>query len=301
MNFDRSLYPFASHFVDRGGLRYHYLDEGQGEPVVMLHGNPTWSFYYRNLVLALRDSYRCIVPDHIGCGLSDKPGADRYDFSLKSRIDDFTHLMDSLDVRRNVTLVVHDWGGMIGMAWAVRHPERIARLVILNTGAFHLPKSKSFPWALWLGRNTRFGAWLILRRNVFCRAAARVGVRRAPLDPTVREGLLAPYDSPANRLAVLRFVQTIPLRPSDPGYDIVDEVERGLQQLRDRPMLIGWGLKDFVFDQHFLAEWERRFPDATVLRFPDAGHYILEDAAPELIAGIKQFVEAPLPVAAERA
>jgi cis-3-alkyl-4-acyloxetan-2-one decarboxylase len=301
MKFDRTLYPFASHFLDVNGLRYHYLDEGRGEPVVMLHGNPTWSFYYRNLVLALRDSHRCIVPDHMGCGLSDKPGADRYDFSLKSRVDDFTKLMDSLDVRRDVTLVVHDWGGMIGMAWAVRNPERIARIVVLNTGAFHLPKSKSFPWALWLGRNTRLGAWLILRQNAFCRGAARIGVKRGPLDPAVREGLLAPYDSPANRLAVLRFVQTIPLQVGDPGYEIVDEVERGLEQFRDRPMLIGWGMKDVVFDRHFLAEWERRFPEATVLRFPDAGHYVLEDVSAELVAGIMNFMDIPLPVGPDRA
>ncbi len=300
MKFDRSLYPFASHFLDLDGLRYHYLDEGRGDPVVMVHGNPTWSFYYRNLVLALRDSYRCIVPDHIGCGLSDKPAAERYEFSLKSRIDEFSRLLDSLDIRRNVTLIVHDWGGMIGMAWAVRHPERIARLVILNTAAFHLPKSKSFPWALWLGRNTRLGAWLILRRNAFCRAAARIGVKRQRLEPAVREGLLAPYDTPANRLAVLRFVQTIPLRPGDPGYEIVDEVERGLEQFRDRPMLIAWGMKDFVFDHHFLAEWERRFPDANLLRIPDAGHYVLEDATAEVIAGIKQFMDVPLPVGANR-
>jgi haloalkane dehalogenase len=300
MKFDRSLYPFESHYLDLAGLRYHYLDEGRGEPVVMVHGNPTWSFYYRNLVLALRDSYRCIVPDHIGCGLSDKPGLDTYDFSLARRVDDFAKLMDSLELRRNVTLVVHDWGGMIGMAWAVRHPERVGRLVVLNTGAFHLPKSKSFPWALWLGRNTRLGSWLILRRNSFCRAAARIGVKRAPLDAAVREGFLAPYDTPAHRLAVLRFVQTIPLKPTDPGYEIVGEVERGLAQLRDRPMLICWGLRDFVFDRHFLDEWERRFPEATVIRFPDAGHYVLEDASAEIVAAVKQFMNQPLPVSADR-
>src|SRR5512137_1165151 len=120
-------YPFAGHYLDLDGLRLHYLDEGSGEPVVMLHGNPTWSFYYRNLVLALRDKYRCIVPDHIGCGMSDKPGDDRYDYTLQSRVDDLEALLDSLGVTNGITLVVHDWGGMIGMAYATRHPERIKR------------------------------------------------------------------------------------------------------------------------------------------------------------------------------
>src|SRR5712691_11792206 len=117
MQFDRSLYPFASHFVDQGGLKQHYLDEGRGEPVVMLHGNPAWSFYYRNLVRALHDSYRAIVPDHIGCGLSDKPDDSRYDYSLRQRAKDLEALLDHLGVRQDITLVLHDWGGMIGMAY----------------------------------------------------------------------------------------------------------------------------------------------------------------------------------------
>src|SRR6476661_3104523 len=135
-------YPFAPHSFTRPHGRMNYLDEGSGDPIIMLHGNPTWSFYYRNLVLALRGSYRCIVPDHIGCGLSDKPAETLYDYSLKSRIDDLERLVDTLELTEKITLVLHDWGGMIGMAYAVRHPERIARLVFLNTGAFHLPETK---------------------------------------------------------------------------------------------------------------------------------------------------------------
>src|SRR5215211_2972225 len=158
------LYPFTPRLAVRRGLRMSYLDEGRGETVVMLHGNPTWSFYYRNLVLALRDSYRCVVPDHIGCGLSDKPPVSLYDYSLKSRVDDLEALLDSLGLRENLTLVLHDWGGMIGMAFAARHPERVKRLVASNTGAFRLPAAKRLPLSLKLGRNTRLGAWLILKR-----------------------------------------------------------------------------------------------------------------------------------------
>jgi len=179
---------------------------------------------------------------------------------------------------------------MIGMASAARFPERISRLIVMNTAAFHLPKSKRFPWALWLGRNTRFGAWLILRHNAFCRAAARIGTKRHPMPEPVRQAYLAPYESPQHRLAVLRFVQTIPLKPFDAGYDIVTEVEQNLHRFRDRPMLICWGMKDFVFDGHFLAEWERRFPEAEVIRFPDAGHYVLEDATKEIVENVKRFL-----------
>jgi len=284
-------YPFASRFFDRDGLRLHYLDEGRGDPVVMLHGNPTWSYYYRNLVAALRDRFRCIVPDHIGCGLSDKPQPPRYDYSLQNRIDDVTALLDHLQVGENVTLVVHDWGGMIGMAWAARHIEAVKRVVVLNTAAFHLPKVKRFPFRLWLGRNTHLGAWLIRSRNLFCRHAANVGVKRKPLPPEVREWYLKPYDSWDNRVAVLKFVQTIPLRPTDSGYEIVSEVQASLPKFATTPTLICWGMKDFVFDRYFLEEWQRRMPHAEVHPFADCGHYILEDAAEEVVALIERFMD----------
>ena len=149
MNNDlKKNYPFTGRYLDLDGLRYHYLDEGEGPLVVMVHGNPSWSFYYRNLVLALRDRFRCIVPDHIGCGFSDKPGDERYDYTLAQRVADLERLLEHVGGSEKVTLVLHDWGGMIGMAWAARHPERIARLVILNTAAFHLPAEKKFPPAL---------------------------------------------------------------------------------------------------------------------------------------------------------
>ncbi|MCX7700994.1 MAG: alpha/beta fold hydrolase [Gemmataceae bacterium] len=290
MKWDRSLYPFTSNYFLMGGLRLHYLDEGAGDPIVMLHGNPTWSFYFRNLVLALRDKHRCIVPDHIGCGLSDKPDDQRYDFSLRRRVDDLEQLLRHLRVDSRATLVLHDWGGMIGMAWAVRHPESVARLVILNTAAFPLPAVKRLPWGLWLARNTRLGAWLTLRGNAFCRAAARWCVTRRPLPDKVRQGLLAPYDTPNHRRAVLRFVQNVPLGPSDPGYDIVKEVEANLHRFRNIPTLICWGMRDFVFDETFLATWQKHLPAARVVRFPDCGHYILEDAPDEVIREVQAFL-----------
>jgi len=279
---EEELYPFTSHYLGRNALKYHYLDEGQGAPVVMVHGNPTWSFYFRNLILALRDSHRVIAPDHIGCGLSDKPADSQYQYVLKSRIDDLEALLEHLGVKQDLTLVLHDWGGMIGMGYAVRHPDRIKRLVLMNTAAFHLPASKRFPWPLWLGRNTRLGAFLIRRCNAFCRTAARVCCKRRPMPADVRQSYLEPYDSFENRIAVLRFVQDIPLKPEDPSYDLVTQIQDGLGQFRELPVLVCWGEKDFVFSREFLDEWVRRFPRADVHRFPDAGHYVLEDACSEV-------------------
>jgi haloalkane dehalogenase len=291
------LYPFQGRFLNVHGQRLHCLDEGRGPPVLMLHGNPTWSFYYRNLVLALRSSHRTIVPDHMGCGLSDKPAADRYPYTLARRVEDLENALDQLEVREPVTLIVHDWGGMIGLTWAVQHPERVTRLVILNTAAFHLPAGKTLPWQLRLVRNTPLGPFLVRGLNAFCRGAARTCCTRRPMTPEIRAAYLLPYDSWSHRVAVWRFVQDIPLTPGDPGYDLVTATQNGLGRLQDVPMLICWGMRDFVFDHHFLAEWERRFPRAEVHRYSDAGHYVLEDAAEEIIPRVCQFLSPqPLPV-----
>src|SRR4051794_10566676 len=230
--YDEFVREHPGRDLDRGGLRYHYLDEGQGEPVVMVHGNPTWSFYYRRLVEGLRASYRTIVPDHIGCGLSDKPDDSRYDYTLESRIADLEVLLDHLGlVDGGLTLVVHDWGGAIGLGYATRHPERVARLVILNTAAFHLPKTKAFPWAIWACRDTPRGAFLVRGLNAFCRGTARLGCTRRPLPRDLRDAYCAPYDSWKHRIAVHRFVQDIPLRPGDRAYDTLTQIQTGLARL----------------------------------------------------------------------
>lgn len=284
-------YPFIGKRLDIGGLGYHYLDEGKGAPVVMVHGNPSWSFYYRNLVLELRDRYRCVVPDHIGCGLSDKPGDDLYEYTLSRRVDDLELLLETLEIRENITLVVHDWGGMIGMAYAVRHPERIKRLVILNTGAFHLPDSKPFPLGLIICRDTVFGTLLVRGFNAFSAGASYVGCKRNPMSPKLRSLYQLPYNSWKNRIATLRFVQDIPLFPLDKGYDLVTQISDGIDQFSKLPILICWGEKDFVFDRHFLAEWLRRFPNAELQSYPDCGHYILEDAKDDVVPLISWFLD----------
>ena len=287
---ERSLYPFSSNYFACGAHRLHYLDEGpkDGPPLVMLHGNPTWSFYYREVVKALRDQYRCIVPDHIGCGLSDKPPDAAYDYTLEQRVADVTALLEHLGVHENITLIVHDWGGMIGSLYAVRNPERIARLVVLNTSAFHLPPSKPFPWPLWLAR-TPLGALMVRGFNAFSATATRVCTVK-PLTPEVRRAYRAPYDSWENRIATLRFVQDIPLRKRDPSYDAVSEAQANIGQFADKPVLICWGMRDWVFDRHFLALWEEALPTASVHRFEDAGHYVLEDAGDRIVALVRGFL-----------
>jgi cis-3-alkyl-4-acyloxetan-2-one decarboxylase len=271
------------------GLDYHYLDEGSGAPVLMLHGNPTWSFYFRSLVKGLSSKYRCVVPDHVGCGLSEKPDETQYDFRLNSRVEDLGVFLDQLNIKKDITLILHDWGGMIGMAYAVKHPERIKRLVILNTAAFFLPK-KRLPLRLQIFRNLTFIAKpAILNFNLFAIAALYMASKKG-LDKETKKALIAPYNSPENRLAILKFVQDIPLISSDFSYSVVSNTERNLFRLRDKPMLICWGMKDFVFDKDFLLQWRQQFPDAQVYQFPQAGHYILEDLPEIVLKYVNQFL-----------
>lgn len=286
-------YPFTPQRIEiRPGIALSYLDEGprDGEVVVMLHGNPSWSYYWRHLVLGLRDRYRCIVPDHVGMGLSDKPDDAAYRYTLRSRVDDLDVLLDKLGIAGPVTLAVHDWGGMIGMGWAMRHAEHVKRFVVLNTAMFTLPDAKPMPWQLTLGRDMKLGALLIRGFNAFSGGASHFGVeRRMPAD--VRRAYVAPYDTWANRISTLRFIQDIPLREGDPAWSLVSEAGRRLPDFADHPAFVGWGLRDFVFDKHCLDEFRRAWPQAEVRAFDDANHYVLEDKHEVLVPAIRAFLE----------
>lgn len=288
----RDLYPFESHWLEIDGQRLHYIDEGPRDAPVLLmvHGNPTWSFYYRNLVLRLRDRYRCIVPDHIGCGLSDKPDDAQYDYHLARRITDLDALVQAtIGDQEPLSLVVHDWGGMIGFSWAATRPERIESCVILNTAAFPMPAEKKLPFALWFGGRTRLGAGLIRGVNAFSGMAARIAFKK-PVSDAVRAGYTGPYDNWANRIATVRFVQDIPLQAGDRGYDIVAGTAAQLHHFAQKPALLVWGLKDFVFDEHFYRDWQRYLPNAELYPLEDCGHYVLEDGGEPLLDRIEQFL-----------
>lgn len=281
------LYPFSpASFTTPAGAALSYLDEGprDDEAVLMLHGNPTWSFYYAGLVKALAPAMRCIVPDHVGMGLSEKPADYRY--TLATRIADLEALVLSLGLKR-VHLVVHDWGGAIGFGFAARHPELIGRLVVLNTAAFASPH---IPARIALCKLPLLGPLLVRGLNGFAWPATWMSMHRRELTPDEKRALLLPYRSWRDRVAVSAFVQDIPLSPRHPSWAALAATERGLAQFRDRPALVVWGGKDFCFNDHFLARWRELLPQADVHRIADAGHYVLLDAADEVVPRIAAFL-----------
>jgi len=279
------LYPFASRFLDVGGHRLHYVDEGDGEPVLMVHGNPTWSFYYRELIKALRGHHRVIACDHIGCGLSDKPSD--YPYTLATHIENLGKLVDHLGLSR-VSLIVHDWGGAIGFGWATRHPALFRRSIVLNTAAF---LGFPIPWRIRVCGWPVIGELLVRGLNGFAKPAITMACKqKGGMPPEIRKGYLLPYDSYANRIALLRFVRDIPQSRGDTSFDVLKAIEAGLARIADRRMLICWGGRDFCFNEAFLQEWTRRFPEADVHRFADAGHYVLEDAGDRIVPLVARFL-----------
>lgn len=277
------LYPFKSNFLSLGNnLSMHYIDEGQGPPILMLHGNPTWSFYYRNLIASFAGTNRVIAPDHIGCGLSDKP--QDYEYTLAHHIDNLETLVDHLKLK-DFVLIVHDWGGPIGFGLLERHPELVKKIVILNTAAY---TSEVIAFQINMCRIPVLAEQVIRRLNGFALVATYMAVAKK-MSPEIRKGYLYPYDNYENRIAVARFVADIPMTPKHRSYQTLKNIELSLHQ-HQCPCIILWGKKDFCFHDYFLGRWKEIYPQAAIKTFADAGHYVLEDAGDDIIKELKQFI-----------
>jgi haloalkane dehalogenase len=273
----------------------HYVDEPPADAIphrrpdtrpciVAVHGNPTWSFTYRDLVQALSPKFRTLAIDHIGCGLSSKP--QQYDYCLETHTENLVGWIESLNLER-IVLVVHDWGGAIGLGAALRCRERISGLVVLNTGAFPPPY---VPWRIAACRLPGLGTWAIRYGNAFAKAATFMAIHRLKrLDPAVREGLLAPYDSYMNRVGIDRFVQDIPLSPLHKTYGVLQRLELALPSLRSLPIRLVWGMKDWCFRPECLRRFQAMWPQAKTLELDDVGHYVMEEAAEEVIETVQSL------------
>ena len=292
--------PFDVHHVAVDDQVMAYLDVPPAAgaahpPVVLVHGNPSWSFLWRSLLGPLAaDGRRALAPDHVGMGRSSSPSVAAYPYTLARRTRDLGRWFDAVlpaDEAPQVDLVVHDWGGATALGWAVQHPDRVRRIVLLNTSAQPLPEGTALPWHLRLTRTWPVGDVLTLRANAFARGATVLGTAHR-MDASARAGLLAPYDTPEHRVGVLEFVKDVPDGPGHRSYQDLRRTGDRLHLLADRPVLVCWGTKDPVLDVRVLGQWESTWPQAQVHRFDDAGHYVLEDAADRVVPLVREFLAA---------
>jgi pimeloyl-ACP methyl ester carboxylesterase len=288
-------WPFEPRWFDAPDGRMHYVDEGprDGRPVVMLHGNPSWAYLYRRFIPPLVEAgHRAIALDHLGFGRSDKP--DRAElYTIRRHSERAEALLEALDLR-DATVVPQDWGGPIGLRWAVRHPDRVSGLFILNTYA-HRPRERvKLPPPLRLFRTPVVGEVLVKGLNMFTRGFLLRGgvVHRERLTPEVKRAYLAPHPSWSSRTPVLVFPREIPSGPEGPVSDLLADIEQGLQRhFRAKPVAIAWALKDVAFRREVLdGLWLDTFPDADVLRLEDAGHYLQEDAHERIVPALLAFL-----------
>ena len=279
-------FPFKSNYLTLPGGRLHYIDEGAGPVIIMVHGNPTWSYYFRHLITQLQQSHRVIAVDHMGCGLSDKPA--HYPYCLTQHIENLESLLAHLEIER-FSLIVHDWGGAIGFGCAVQHLDSIHKIVVMNTAAFRSPQ---LPWRIRLCRIPIVGEILVRQFNGFAGPARFMAVEKK-LARDVARSYLAPYDNWHNRVAIARFVEDIPMHKKHRSYAKLVEIEKQLPLVRDLriPLLLLWGGKDFCFNDDFYNEWKQRFPEAESHYFQDGGHYVLEDKLVEIQPIVQSFFD----------
>jgi cis-3-alkyl-4-acyloxetan-2-one decarboxylase len=287
----RALYPFPSHFHRLpSGYHLHYVDQSSADgraqsPILMVHGNPTWSFYWRRLIQHLESDHRVIAVDHLGCGLSDKPT--KYDYCLQAHIDNLCGLIDQLDLN-DITLMAHDWGGAIGLGSLMALKHRFRRIVLFNTGAFPPP---FIPFRIRVCRWPLIGKMGVQGLNVFARAATFMATeQKGGLPKAVANGLLFPYDNWNHRIGIYRFVQDIPLSSRHRTWSVLKNIECGLADLAEWPIQLIWGMKDWCFRPECLHRFQQYWPGAEVHELEHAGHYVIEDAHAAVAPRVSDFL-----------
>lgn len=283
-------YPVQKHAV--GGWEMAYRDvpaadlPGTAKTILCVHGNPTWSYYYRGIAEHFSNSHRVVIVDHIGCGKSDKPAQRQFPYTLANHQSNLVSLIETLDLR-DVTLLAHDWGGAIGLGSLLKTRERFNGIMLLNTAAFPPPY---VPWRIAACRIPLFGTLAVRGLNLFARAAVTMAMDRNRMNDDVADNLLRPYDCWANRVAIDGFVRDIPTSDRHVTMQTLRELESQLPLLRDLPQLLVWGMKDWCFRPECLRRFQNVWPDATSVEIDDAGHYVIEDAPAETLQAIREFL-----------
>ena len=281
-------FPFAPHYHEVNGIQLHYVDAGRGEPVLMVHGDPTWGYLYRRFIAPLAADHRCIVPDHMGMGKSSVPHTP-YPYRLHHHIANLESLVLSLDLNE-ITLVLHDWGGPVGLGVAVRHAQRIKRLVLMNTWAFASWPGAPFPRLLQVIRSPR-GEKFVLHKHGYLEPAL-LGTTLYPerLTATVLAAYHAPFPTPDSRRALLCWSRDIPVDVNDASFATMQQIELELHQFRNRPVLVLWGMHDPVLPATVLRRWQEVYPHAVTHAIDTASHFLQEDAPERILHHLETFL-----------
>ncbi|NIR00927.1 MAG: alpha/beta fold hydrolase [Gemmatimonadales bacterium] len=279
-------YPFEDHYVEIEGHRLHYVDEGSGDPVLLFHGNPTWSFLYRKFIPEIAKTHRAVAPDYLGFGMSDKPKDG--DYTIAAHIDRLTRFIEALGLEQ-ITPVMQDWGGPIGFAYAVDYPDNIKRLVILNTSVF-TGRTAGIPLVLRMMRAPVLGELLVKGLNLFINGFLRGPGTAQPISKAALAGYRYPYPTWHSRTAILAFPREISLTVEERNGKLIQEVENKLPSLKHRPALIIWGEKDPVFSLDDAERFRAAFPDHEFHSLPDASHYLQEDRPDFIVPKIVDFM-----------
>jgi haloalkane dehalogenase len=279
---NRKEYPFTSNFFVTPFGKMHYVDEGAGDPVVLVHGNPSWSFMYRNLILGLCHNNRCIAPDHLGFGLSEKPRD--WSYLPRDHAKNLADLLDSLDLD-NITLVVGDWGGPIGLSYALHYPEKIRNIVLTNTWLWSVKNDWYYQaFSKFVGGS--IGKFLIRKRNFFARDIVKAAFGdKKKLTQDIHNHFLLPLENPEERKGSWVFPRQI-----IGSSDWLESLWNERNKLKDKNFLIAWGMKDIAFREKELNRWIGAFPGAAVVRYAESGHYVPEEEAVDLAIRIEKLL-----------
>lgn len=281
-------FPFTPHLINLEQGKMCFIDEGEGDPLLFLHGNPTWSYINRHFITPLACHRRVIAPDHLGFGRSDKPSDAPY--TLHWHIKNITEMIISLDLQ-NITLIVHDWGGPIGLGFATEHYSRIKRLVIFNSWAFRINHGTKLHPILASVRKPIIGERLVLEKNFLIEQGIPAGIYKKELiTPITMNAYRAPFSEPNSRRAILELVRNIPLTAEHPSNQIITRTENRLHLL-DIPVAIIWGTQDPVFPPTFVNKWKYHFPSAKVYLLSEASHFLQEDEPGQILSILQDFID----------
>ena len=283
---ERFQYPFKSNYEEIDGVRLHYVDEGSGPPILMVHGQPTWSYLYRKMIPPLvAAGYRCVAPDLMGFGLSDKP-TDESHYSLRRHVELVTGLVERLGLE-GITVVGHDWGGPIGLRFAIEHRDSVRALVILNT----LVRTRPVPLVFTLAfRNGAFSSFLVRRLDLFRKIAFRQGWPfRRRVEPRAMAQYRMPHPTAASRAGIAAFPKMIPGRDGQPNGDYISEIDATLREW-DVPVLVMFSDRDTAFKVEDGERIAGMVPNGRFHLVRNAGHYLQEDAGEELAERMVTFL-----------